>query len=116
MGVGLEIDIYTYKAFYIYYIASNSVSFYFLKYSKKYQQPLDNYANAMYNKYKGGEKMKDRIEIRLTVATGKMDATALKALKPAVKLITPYLERIAEAATKVIESESAKDVRENDKY
>lgn len=60
--------------------------------------------------------MKDRIEVRLTVATGKVNATALKALKPAIKMATPYLERMAEAVTKVIESESAKDVRENDKY
>lgn len=60
--------------------------------------------------------MKDRIEFRFTVATGKVDGAALKALKPVVKLATPYLERMAEAVTKVIESESAKDVRENDKY
>ena len=60
--------------------------------------------------------MKDRIEFRFTIATGKVDATALKALKPAIKLVTPYLERMAEAVTKVIESEADKDVRENDKY
>ena len=60
--------------------------------------------------------MKDRIEVRFTIATGKVDAIALKALKPAIKLVTPYLERAAEALTKVIESESEKEVRENDKY
>lgn len=57
--------------------------------------------------------MKDRIEVRFTIATGKVDA---KALKSAIKLATPYLERIAEAATKYVESESDKEVRQNDKY
>ena len=57
--------------------------------------------------------MKDRIEVRFTIATGKVDA---KALKPAIKLATPYLERIAEAATKLVESELDKEVRQNDKY
>ena len=56
--------------------------------------------------------MKDRIEVRFTIATGKVDA---KALKPVVKLATPYLERVAEAVTKYIESESEKEVRQNDK-
>lgn len=60
--------------------------------------------------------MKDRIEVRFTVATGKVDGAALKALKPVIKLATPYLERVAEALTKVVESESDKEVRQNDKY
>lgn len=58
--------------------------------------------------------MKDRVEVRLTVATGKVNGTALKALKPLVKLATPYLERIAEAVVKVVESESDKEVRLNE--
>lgn len=57
--------------------------------------------------------MKDRIEVRFTIATGKVDA---KALKPVIKLATPYLERMAEALIKVVESESEREVRENDKY
>lgn len=60
--------------------------------------------------------MKDRIEVRFTVATGKVDTTVLKALKPVVKLATPYLERMAEAVTKTIESESDKEVRQNERY
>ena len=60
--------------------------------------------------------MKDRVEVRFTVATGKVNATALKALKPAIKMATPYLERIADALVKTIESESEREVRENDKY
>lgn len=58
--------------------------------------------------------MKDRIEFRFTVATGKVNGTALKALKPAIKLATPYLERIAEAVVKFVESESDKEVRLNE--
>jgi hypothetical protein len=38
----------------------------------------------------------------------------LKALKPLVKLTTPYLERIAEAVVKFVESESDKEVRLNE--
>lgn len=60
--------------------------------------------------------MKDRVEVRFTIATGKVDGTALKALKPAIKLATPYLERMAEAVTKLIESESDKEVRKNDEH
>ena len=57
--------------------------------------------------------MKDRIEFRFTVATGKINGNILKALKPAIKIATPYLERLAEAVVKNVESESDKNVRRN---
>ena len=57
--------------------------------------------------------MKDRIEFRFTVATGKLDAGWLKFLKPIAKQIEDKLERIAEAATKVIEAEAEENITKN---
>ena len=44
--------------------------------------------------------MKDRIEVRLTVATGKVDSKSLKSIG---KVLDTKLDRIAETFTKAIE-------------
>lgn len=54
--------------------------------------------------------MKDRFEVRFTIATGEV-----KSLKPFAKFIEPYAKRLAEALTKKLEEEvktSAMDVME----
>jgi len=50
--------------------------------------------------------MKDRLEFRFTVATGKVEGRAAKQI---AKVAEPYLKRIAEALVKVVEIEAAKD-------
>lgn len=58
--------------------------------------------------------MKDRLEFRFTIATGKIEA---KALKPIAKIVEAKAERIAEAVTKVIEvvaENHTKEVKDND--
>lgn len=50
--------------------------------------------------------MKDRLEFRFTVATGKVEG---KAAKQIAKIAEPYLKRIAEALVKVVEAEAAEE-------
>lgn len=49
--------------------------------------------------------MKDLVEVRLTVATRQLDGRAFKAMKPLIKKLEPYFERLAEIAVSSLEDE-----------
>jgi hypothetical protein len=49
--------------------------------------------------------MKDLVEVRLTVATRQLDGRAFKAMKPLIKKIEPYFERLAETVVSSLEDE-----------
>ena len=53
--------------------------------------------------------MKDRVEFRFTIATGKVETKAIKAL---AKVAEPFIERIAEAVVNVFEVEAEKATKE----
>ena len=55
--------------------------------------------------------MKDRIEIRLTVATAKIGTGAIEKV---IKAAEPFLIRIADSLTKVVEKEAEKEINKGD--
>lgn len=54
--------------------------------------------------------MKDRLEFRFTVATGKVDTKSAKSL---AKLFEPFVLRLAESFTKTFESYADAEERRN---
>lgn len=55
--------------------------------------------------------MKDRIEVRLTVATTKVGTGAINKI---IKVSEPFLIRIADALTKVVEKEAEKEIKKGE--
>lgn len=56
--------------------------------------------------------MKDRLEFRFTVATGRIETGFLKVL---TKKVEPYVDRLAEAIVKFVEKRSEKEIKDLEK-